>query len=128
MTYVDNDLDLIVDNNFKNFEKIGLILSQANIDVLVKCVYCVADYEKLAQRYNERISSGNRHLALYTLNQYPVINGVSKFHPLITREDVERIEQEIQKFTFGTDVLEINTDSIEDNFESLCNSVINFIG
>lgn len=126
--YVDNDLDLIVDNNFKNFEKIGLILSQANIDVLVKCVYCVADYEKLAQRYNERISSGNRHLALYTLNQYPVINGVSKFHPLITREDVERIEQEIQKFTFGTDVLEINTDSIEDNFESLCNSVINFIG
>lgn len=126
--YIDNNQDLIVDNNFKNFDEIRLILKQTNIDIVLKCIYCVADYEKLAQRYNERISSGNRHLALYTLNQYPVITGVSEFHPLITIKDVERIEQGIQEFTFGTDVLEINTDNIENDFESLCNSVINFIG
>lgn len=126
--YIDNNQDLIVDNNFKNFDEIRLILKQTNIDIVLKCIYCVANYEKLAQRYNERISSGNRHLALYTLNQYPVITGVSEFHPLITIKDVERIEQGIQEFTFGTDVLEINTDNIENDFESLCNSVINFIG
>lgn len=126
--YVDNDQDLIVDNNFKNFEEVRLILDQADTDVVVKCVCCVADYEKLAQRYNDRISSGNRHLALYTLNQYPVIAGVSKFHPLITRDDVERIEQGIQEFTFGTDVLEINTDNIENDFELLCSRVIDFVG
>lgn len=126
--YIDNNQDLIVDNNFKNFDEIRLILKQTNIDIVLKCIYCVANYEKLAQRYNKRISSGNRHLALYTLNQYPVITGVSEFHPLITIKDVERIEQGIQEFTFGTDVLEINTDNIENDFESLCNSVINFIG
>jgi hypothetical protein len=96
-------------------------------DVEVKCVYCIADYDVLAKRYNERISSGNRHLALYTLNQYPVIEGVSEFHPLITRDDVERIEQGIQEFTFGQDVLEINTDNIELEFDNLCNIVIEFI-
>lgn len=125
--HIDNNQDLIVDNNFKNFEKVRSILSKADTEVVIKCVYCVADYEKLASRYNDRISSGNRHLALYTLNQYPVIDGVSKFHPLITKDDVERIEQGIQEFTFGTDILEINTDNIEDDFESLCDQVIDFI-
>ena len=81
----------------------------------------------LAKRYNDRLSSGNRHLALYTLNQYPVIDGISEFHPLITRDDVERIEQGIQEFTFGQEALEINTDDIESEFETLCSRVIEFI-
>lgn len=125
--YVEQNTDLIVDNNFKHFNVVREILSQAHIDVEVKCIYCIADYDILAKRYNERISSGNRHPALYTLNQYPVINGVSEFHPIITRDDVERIEQGIQEFTFGQNVLEINTDNIESEFGMLCNKVIEFI-
>lgn len=125
--YVNKNVDLIVDNNFKHFNTVREILNQADVDVELKCVYCIADYDVLAKRYNERISSGNRHLALYTLNQYPVIDGVSEFHPLITRDDVERIEQGIQEFTFGQDVLEINTDNIELEFEDICNKAIEFI-
>lgn len=125
--YVNKNIDLIVDNNFKHFDTVREIISQADVDVVIKCVYCIADYDVLAKRYNDRISSGNRHLALYTLNQYPVIDGVSEFHPLITRDDVERIEQGIQEFTFGQEVLEINTDNIESEFENLCNKVIEFI-
>lgn len=125
--YVNKNIDLIVDNNFKHFDTVREIISQADVDVVIKCVYCIADYDVLAKRYNDRISSGNRHLALYTLNQYPVIDGVSEFHPLITRDDVERIEQGIQEFTFGQEVLKINTDNIESEFENLCNKVIEFI-
>ncbi|MDD3138826.1 MAG: AAA family ATPase [Lachnospiraceae bacterium] len=125
--YVNKNIDLIVDNNFKHFNTVREIISQADVDVVIKCVYCIADYDVLAKRYNDRISSGNRHLALYTLNQYPVIDGISEFHPLITRDDVERIEQGIQEFTFGQEVLEINTDNIESEFETLCSRVIEFI-
>lgn len=124
---VDLDRDLIVDNNFKSFEEVRKIIADANHPVDVKCIYCVADYSLLAKRYNGRISSGNRHLALYTLNQYPVIDGVSKFHPMITKDDVHRIEQEIQEFTFGQDILEVNTDRIETEFELICNRVIEFV-
>ncbi len=76
---------------------------------------------------NPPISGGNRHQALYTLNQYPVINGISEFHPLITRDDVERIEKGIQEFSFGQNVLELNTDKIESDFDSLCDQVIEFL-
>lgn len=126
--YIEQNKNLIVDNHFKHFDVLREILSRASVDVVVKCVYCVANYKILAKRYNERISSGNRHLALYTLNQYPIINGVSEFHPQINRDDVERVEQEIQEFTFGQEVLEINTDNIESEFETLCDKVIKFIG
>ena len=87
-------------------------MERTNASVDIRCVCCVADYNILAKRYNDRISGGNRHQALYTLNKYPVIEGVSEFHPLITRDDVERIEQEIQESAFGQKVLEINTDNI----------------
>lgn len=125
--YIMQNSDLIVDNNFKHFNVVRDIMERTNAGVDIRCVYCAADYNILAKRYNDRISSGNRHQALYTLNMYPVIEGVSEFHPLITRDDVERIEQEIQESAFGQKVLEINTDNIELDFESLCNQVIDFI-
>lgn len=120
--------DLIVDNNFKNYNELRKIINSSSNSVDIKCIYCVADYSILAKRYNERISSGNRHQALYTLNQYPVVEGVSEFHPMITKDDVDRIEKGIQEFTFGQDVLEINTDNIEIEFENICNRIIEFIG
>lgn len=124
---ITNGTDLIVDNNFKNYKEIRRILNDAKKEVVIKCVYCVADYSILAQRYNDRIANGNRHLALYTLNQYPLVSGISEFHPVITKDDVYRIEQEIQESTFGEDILQINTDKIEENFEILCNQVKEFI-
>lgn len=125
--YVSRDENLIVDNNFKNFNVLRDILKEANKDIDIRCIYCVADYSILAKRYNERISSGNRHQALFTLNQYPVIDGVSEFHPLISKDDVERIEQGIQEFTFGQNVIEINTDNIECEFDKLCERIVSFI-
>lgn len=125
--YVKQDKNLIVDNNFKHFNIIRDILKKTNKSVDVRCIYCVADYTILAKRYNERISEGNRHQALYTLNQYPVIEGISEFHPKITKEDVERIEQGIEESTFGQNILQINTDNIESEFEVLCNQVVDFI-
>lgn len=125
--YVSRDENLIVDNNFKNFNVLRDILKEANKDIDIRCIYCVADYSILAKRYNERISSGNRHQALFTLNQYPVIDGVSEFHPLISKDDVERIEQGIQEFTFGQNVIEINTDNIECEFDELCERIVSFI-
>lgn len=125
--YIMQNKDLIVDNNFKHFSIVREILERNDKCVDILCVYCVANYDILAKRYNERISSGNRHQALYTLNQYPVIDGISEFHPIIARDDIERIEHEIQEFTFGNRILEINTDNIELDFEYLCNKVISFI-
>lgn len=97
-------------------------------DVSVYCINCVASSDILAKRYNERITSGNRHEALYTLNQYPVIDGVSKFHPIITAEDVDRIQMEVREKTFGDFILEINTDNIEVDFDSLCDRILTFCG
>lgn len=125
--YVSRDENLIVDNNFKNFNVLRDILKEANKDIDIRCIYCVADYSILAKRYNERISSGNRHQALFTLNQYPVIDGVSEFHPLISKDDVERTEQGIQEFTFSQNVIEINTDNIECEFDKLCERIVSFI-
>lgn len=126
--YISLNRDLIVDNNFKNFDSLRDILSKCSNAVKTKCIYCVADYSILAKRYNERISSGNRHQALYTLNQYPIVKEKSRFHPLITKEDVDRIEQEVQEFTFGNDILEVNTDNIATEFEDICSRVVKFIG
>lgn len=125
--YVDEDKDIIVDNNFKNFNIVREILENAKNTVDVRCVYYFADYEILANRYNERINKGKRHTALYTLNQYPVIEGVSEFHPIITKDDVDRIEKGIQEYTFGEDVLEVNTDHIDVDFDLICNVVIEYI-
>lgn len=122
--------DIIVDNNYKNFDEIRNFL---NVDkknskaCIVICIYCVADYDILAKRYNERIQSGNRHIALYTLNQYPVIDGISQYHKAIGREDVYRIEQNVTEKTFGNNVLEINTNKIDEEFEDLCAKVIAYI-
>lgn len=119
--------DIIVDNNFKNYDIIRSYLHDY-CNVTVYCIYCVASSDILAKRYNERITSGNRHEALYTLNQYPVIDGVSKFHPIITADDVERIQMEVREKTFGDFILEINTDNIDVDFDSLCDSIMSFCG
>ena len=125
--HIEQNKDIIVDNNFKDFDDVRKAIDDNMTIVKVICILCKADYDILAKRYNDRIQSGNRHLALYTLNQYPVIEGVSEFHPIIDRDDVDRIEQNIKEQTFGDNVLEINTDHIEEEYDSICNEVIAYI-
>ena len=124
---IRNNEDIIVDNNFKNFDRIRNIIKMANVHVKVICIYCEADYNILAYRYNERISSGVRHKALYTLNQYPIIKGISEFHPYISKDDVERIQEEVSECYYGDRILKINTDHIGDDFCAICQKIVSFI-
>lgn len=125
--HVVQNRDLIVDNNFKNYDDLRLILKNKYYNVDIKCICCTADYTILATRYNERISNGNRHPALYTLNQYPIIEGVSKFHPYITKDDVDRIQQNVREESFGKEILQIDTDNIEEEFDVICEKIKKFI-
>lgn len=127
LNYVNTDKDIIVDNNFKNFDELRKIIRESTNDVQTICFSCMADYPILAERYNARIQSGNRHQALYTLNVYPVINGISKFHPIITSQDVERIEANVKEKSFGNCVQYINTNNIKRDFTQIVIDVIHYI-
>lgn len=125
--HINKNMDIIVDNNFKNFDEVRKSILESKNAVKVHCIYCYADYSILADRYNERIASRNRHQALYTLNKYPVVEGISEFHPQLNCHDVERIQNEIKENTFGNSVFELNTDNIETDFEEYCRKVIAYI-
>ena len=116
--YLKNGIDLIVDNNFKDFINIRKIICEiANITIY--CVYCVADSTVLAERYNDRIIKKIHNTVLYTLTQYPIIEGVSEFHNKIDCNDVERMRKLVREKTFGDYILEINTNNIISNIISL---------
>lgn len=123
---INLDQDLIVDNNFKNFNVLRTILKEVNKNVNVICIRCEADYSVLANRYNERIINKERHPSLYIKNCYPYVEGVSEIHKMIEREDVIRIENEVVHKYFGEKVLIIKTDTI-DKFDIICNDILLYI-
>lgn len=123
--HVDVGCDVIVDNNFKTFDVVRAIIKKRDVDLF--CIDVYADYEILARRYNDRIARGNRHTALFTLNQYPVVDGVSIFHKPIDKYDVERIQQNVVEKTLGENVLRVNTDNIENDFDEIYFSVESFV-
>lgn len=120
---VSENRDIIADNNFKEFDRIRKMLAEMPGKAEVICIYCHAEYDVLARRYNERNAGGNRHPALYTLNQYPVIPGVSEFHKKIDAGDVERIQRNNKEETIGRRVLRVDTNHIETEFEQLCQRI-----
>lgn len=122
---VDTNENLIVDNNFKDFIKIREIIKEKNVDLY--CIYCDCEYELLAQRYNERIRTGNRHPALYTLNYYPIKEGISMFHPIISKDDVFRIQKNVTEKHFGNNILIIETDNILHDFDSIVKKALCFL-
>ena len=94
------NVDIVVDNNFKNFKEIKAMTGVEN-NCKIICVNLVANPILLAERYNQRIRSGNRHPALYTLDVYPIIEGISSFHKPIDENDVVRIQRSVTEETFG---------------------------
>ena len=122
--YININQDLIIDNNFKNFDKLREIIKNTSNYVEIICIYCFADCTILAKRYNERIENGNRHEALYTLNQYPIINGISIFHKPLSEEIIYKLQQENKEYIFGDKIFEVNTNHIEYEFMNLCERII----
>lgn len=55
--YISRNKDLIIDNNFKEFDTLRSLLN-ANNQIELFCVVCMADYKILATRYNKRIQEG----------------------------------------------------------------------
>lgn len=123
--YVDEGKDIIIDNNFKDFNAVREAISRNSCCVI--CVLLKADHYVLAKRYNDRISSGNRHTALYTLNKYPVVKEESIFHPLLNEKDVDDIQKNVKEITFGDNVIEFDTTDIENSYEKICSDIVRYI-
>lgn len=119
--------DVIIDNNFKNFDDLRNTITGGKYDCNIICIYLYADSELLAKRYNERISSGNREICLYSLNQYPVINGITEFHKPLTSHQVDNIQKNVTEETFGNYIIRINTTNLESNPYDIQYNVIKFI-
>lgn len=111
--------NLIVDNNFKNFDAVRDILERHNSECKIICFCLYANSSTLAKRYNERISSGQREQSLYTLNVYPVVDGVSEFHKPLTAEQVDNIQSNISEETFGDIIVRFDTNSLDTDYGSI---------
>lgn len=119
--------NLIVDNNFKNFDSLRSILERHNSKCKIICFCLYADSSTLAERYNERISSGQREQPLYTLNVYPVVEGVSEFHKPLTAEQVDDIQSNVSEETFGDIVVRLNTNSLVTEYDMILQQMIKII-
>lgn len=119
--------DLIVDNNFKNFDSLRSILDQSDEKCKIICFYLYADSDILAKRYNERISSGQREQSLYTLNVYPVVKGISEFHKPLTAEQVDNIQSNVTEETFGDVIVKIDTNAIEKNYDDIFQHIVSIV-
>jgi adenylate kinase family enzyme len=121
------DENLIVDNNFKNFNAIREIILRNNAECKIICFYLYADSSILANRYNLRISSGKRELPLYTLNMYPVVDGISEFHKPLTSEQVDNIQSNVTEEVFGDVVVRIGTNTIARDYDAILHQMLKTI-
>lgn len=125
--YCKSDDDVIIDNNFKNFDALRQVLMNSEYRCHILCIFLYAENVLLAKRYNERITSGNRELPLYVLNQYPVIDGVTEFHKPLTPAQVEDINQNVTEEMFGDCKIRIDTNQLETQFDAILKRVLRFI-
>lgn len=117
--YMERGLNLIVDNNFKDFYEVRKIKSELQEKCNVICFNLSATYETLAYRYNERIRTKNREVSLYALNQYPVIEGIIEFHKLLDAKQVENIQRNVTEETYGDVVFDVCTEDIDVQFNEI---------
>lgn len=124
---VSRNENLIVDNNFKNYDSIRDILARYDTECKIICFYLYADSAILAKRYNERILSGKRELPLYTLNVYPVVDGISEFHKPLTPPQVDDIQSHVTEDAFGNVQIRINTDTLEKDYDNILRRIVTTI-
>ena len=124
--HIKDDKSLIVDNNFKNFDRIRLVWEEKKKNYII-CINLVADSQHLAERYNMRIEQGNRHEALYTLDIYPIIHGKSHFHQKLTKEDVIRIQKNVTEETYGDFIETIDSNNLEQDFDAVLDKIRLFV-
>ena len=124
---ISQNESLIVDNNFKNFDSVRDILAKHNTQCRVVCFYLYADSSILAKRYNERISSGEREQPLYTLNVYPVVNGISEFHKPLTPDQVDDIQSYVTEDTYGDVTVRICTDRLDRDYDTILHQMVTTI-
>lgn len=124
---ISRNEDLIVDNNFKNFDSIRDILARYDTKCKIICFYLYADSSILAKRYNERILSGQRELSLYTLNVYPVVDGISEFHGPLTPSQVDDIQCRVTEDAFGDVLVRISTDTLEKDYDTILHQIVTTI-
>lgn len=125
--YVHSNKNLLVDNNFKNFERIRDICKKNKDMCTIICLNFFADFQILANRYNNRITTKNRHEALYTLDVYPIVQGISHFHNKITAADVKRIQEKVTECAYGDYIININTNNISYDFDFIVEKCKSFI-
>ena len=125
--YCSSGKDVIIDNNFKNFDALRQIILRSECQCHILCIFLYAENDVLAKRYNERIASGNRELPLYVLNQYPVIDGITEFHKPLTPAQVENINQNVTEEIFGDCTVRIDTNQLETQFDAILEQVLHFI-
>lgn len=121
---VSRNENLIIDNNFKNFDSIRDVLTRYDTECKIICFYLCANSAILAKRYNERILFGKRELPLYTLNVYPVIDGISEFHKPLTSPQVDEIQSHVTEESFGDVQIKINTDFLEKDYDDILHRML----
>lgn len=75
----------------------------------------------------QELLRGDRHEALYTLDVYPVVKGVSHFHGILTADDVVRIQKNVTEEIYGDFVVTVDTNHIEQDFNKVLDEVKKFI-
>lgn len=108
--------DLIVDKFFKEYCSLDNILSQHKANVI--SFYLFGSPGVLAERYNRRIESGEREKPLYIENVYPVVEGITKYHPKMTARRIEEIESSVVIKTYGKTFMRIDTSDLQKEYLS----------
>ncbi len=123
---IKEDVNIVVDNFFKDFTQLKSIIGFNDSCKVIRFLL-VADLKILADRYHQRICSGNRHMALYTTDVYPVVEGISTFCKTMDSDNAIRVQKEISQDTFGDFVFEINTNNIDTQFNDIISKVMHEI-
>jgi len=125
--YCESDKDIIIDNNFKNYNSLRSAISKERKHCNIICICLYADSALLAKRYNERIASGRRAVPLYVLNQYPVIDGITEYHKPLDAVQVDNIQSAVTEETYGDHIVYIDTNRLEYEFLNIQLKVVEYI-
>ena len=121
---VDERKDLIVEGYF-NHTRIYDIPNESDSNYSVYRIFCHAAPAVLADRYNKRIKSSERHPSLSIRNCYPFVEGVSEFQSPVSVEFVERSQALIPKPSTGK-ILTVDTTNLHRDFDSIYKRILNF--